>query len=428
MEPGDKIKVFYGDKFFEGILMPKDRKGYLDLKLSSGYNVGFEEKKVKKTELLEKKKNPVKKPSKISIDKNKKTILLLHTGGTIASKVDYSTGAVIAKFSESEILEMFPEIAIKANVKSKLVRNMQSEMMRFDHYNILAKAIAKEASSVNGIILTHGTDTLHYTSAALAFALQGIGIPVILVGSQRSSDRGSTDSAFNLMAAVDFITKTDFAGVAVCMHKDTNDGLCYILPACKNRKMHTSRRDAFRPVNTIPIADVNLEIGKINFYQDYTKTHKSKPDLKLFNEKLKIGLLKAHVHMYAEEVKAYEKFDGLVVELLGIGHMPTMKVDEFTSENEKILLAITNLAKKIPVVVSPQTIYGRVDMNVYTPGRQLIKAGLIGNYSDMTPETAFIKLAWLLSNYKNKDEIKELFSKNLVGEITTRTKKETFLS
>ncbi|MBU0471481.1 MAG: Glu-tRNA(Gln) amidotransferase subunit GatD [Nanoarchaeota archaeon] len=357
------------------------------------------------------------------------TISILHTGGTIASKVDYSTGAVIAKFSESDILKLFPEIELFANIKSHLVRNMQSEMIRFAHYNLLAKAVEKEIKAgAQGIILTHGTDTLHYTAAALSFALENINVPVILVGSQRSSDRGSTDAAVNLIAAMQFIVNSDFAGVAICMHENFNDENCLILPACKSRKMHTSRRDAFRPINTSPIARVNHEKKQIVFLSDYNKKvnyNGLKLSLKLFNDKLKIGLLKAHVNMFASEFLAYKDFDGLVIELLGIGHLPTMKVDEFTSENDKLLKAVRELVKNMPVVVAPQTIYGKIDMNVYSPGRQLIQSGLIGNYTDMTPETAFIKLAWLLSNHKK--DVKELFSKNLRGEISDRSEKEGFL-
>ncbi len=426
-ETGDKVRVFYGDKTFEGILMPGDNSGFVDIKLSSGYNIGLKKKSVSRIEVVEKKKEQKKAVKKATSAEGKKTVSILHTGGTIASKVDYSTGAVIAKFTESELLELFPELKGMANINSRLIRNMQSEMVRFPHYNLLAKAIAEEAKKgVDGVILTHGTDTLHYTSAALSFALEGLNIPVILVGSQRSSDRGSSDSAMNLIAAVQFIVNTDFAGVAICMHKNTSDSVCTILPPCKTRKMHTSRRDAFRPINTIPFATVEVEKQKITFLSDYNKKKKeSALSLKLFDEKLKIGLLKAHVNMYASEVLAYKDFDGLVVELLGIGHVPTMKVDEFTSENEKILKAIAEIAKKMPIVAAPQTIYGRIDMNVYTPGRQLLEAGVIGNYSDMTPETAFVKLAWLLSNHKSK--VKELFSENLRGEISRRTEKDTFL-
>jgi len=424
---GDKVKVFYKKEVIEGVLMPEEDPKFIFVKLDNGYNIGLKKNMIKKIEVVNKKGKAKETSKKVSKKKDLPTISILHTGGTIASKVDYSTGAVIAKFTEDDILNMFPEIKNLANIRSNLIRNMQSEMIRFPHYNILIKAVVDEAKKgVDGIILTQGTDTIHYTSAALAFGLEDLGIPVIIVGSQRSSDRGSTDSAMNLLSAAMFITQTDFSGVAVCMHENTNDKTCWVLPACKVRKMHTSRRDAFRPINATAIARIDFEKKKIAFISDYNKKDKKKKiKPKLFNEKLKIGLIKPHVHMFASEFESYKRFDGLVVELFGIGHIPSMKVDEFTGENENILKAVKTLAKKIPIVVAPQTLYGRIDMNVYSPGRQLIEAGFIGNYTDMTPETAFIKLAWLLSNHKK--DAKKLFGKNLRGEISERSEKETYL-
>lgn len=435
---GEQLEITTSSQVFKGVFI-KDEKDFLVLKLSNGYNIGIAHRNIKdkkslgilKSEKGEAKEKDKKEKDKETTNTKLPTIAILHTGGTIASKVDYSTGAVIAQFSEDEILGLFPELKSMANIHSRLIRNMQSEMIRFAHYNLLAKAVEEEVKKgVDGIILTHGTDTLHYTSAALAFALEGIGIPVILVGSQRSSDRGSSDSALNLLSAAHFIAHSEFSGVAICMHENNNDDTCLILPPCKTRKMHTSRRDAFRPINANPIARISVEKKKIDFISDFEKKEKDdkkkKLTLKLFNDKLKIGLLKPHVQMFASELHAYKGFDGLVIELLGIGHVPSMKVDEFTQENEHVLKEIAELARKIPVVAAPQTIYGRINMNVYTPGRQLLDAGVIGNYCDMTPETAFIKLAWLLSNYK-KDEIKALFEKNFRGEISERSEKETFL-
>jgi len=395
------------------------------LKLKSGYNMGIDKKKIKETKLLEEKKEVKHETKEVKQKPGLPKISILHTGGTVASKVDYSTGAVIAQFSEQDLLNLFPEIHEVANIRSELVRNMQSEMMRFEHYNILAKAVKKEAENgADGIIITHGTDLLHYTSAALSFSLENLGIPVVLVGSQRSSDRPSTDAAINLLSAVKFIAKTDYSGVAICMHEDTNDSECLIIPGVKAKKFHTSRRDAFKPVNSKPIAKVNNEKNKIEFISKYDKRDKKKKiELKLFNEKLKVGLFEPHPNMYASELLAYKDFDGLVLELLGIGHMPTMKMDEFTVENEKIFSAIKELTKKMPVVASAQTVYGRINMNVYTPGKQLLEAGVIGNYTDMHPELAFIKLSWLLSNYK-KEEVKKLYETNLRGEISERIEAE----
>ncbi|MFH1770552.1 MAG: Glu-tRNA(Gln) amidotransferase subunit GatD [archaeon] len=426
-DAGDRVKVFYKKEVLEGILMPEEEKGFLFVKLDSGYNIGLKESFVKKVEVLKTKKEIKTGSKKVSIKKGLPTISILHTGGTIASKVDYETGAVSAKFTEEELLGLFPELKNIVNVKSHLVRNMFSEMIRFAHYNIIAKVVEREVKAgADGIIVAQGTDTLHYTSAALAFALEDIQIPVMVVGSQRSSDRGSSDAAVNLIAAANFIANSDFVGVGICMHENTDDNTCHILPATKSRKMHTSRRDTFRPINATAIAKVDVEKKKISFIGDYEKKDKSKKlSLKLFDEKLKIGLIKPHVNMFASEFLAFKDFDGLVIELFGIGHIPNVKVDEFTDENEKISQAIKVLTKKMPVVAASQTIYGRLDMNVYSPGRKLLEAGVLGNYSDMTPETSFIKLAWLLSNHKK--DVKKMFGENLRGEISERTEKDTYL-
>ncbi len=353
-----------------------------------------------------------------------KTISILHLGGTIAAKVS-PKGGVSAQYTAKEILELYPEIKQLATIKSRLVSNMLSENMNFSHYNSIAKEIQKEVKNkVDGIIITHGTDTLHYTSAALSFILENLPIPIILVGAQRSSDRGSSDAALNLVSAINFINKTDFAEVAICMHASMEDTHCSILPALKTKKFHTSRRDAFKPVNAKPYAFVYHDQGLDLLRKNFKKINKkSKLNLKLFNPKIKVGILKTHPNMSAEEIKFYSKFDGLIIEGTGMGHAPIIKTDSFTSENLKIFKEIKDLAKKIPVIMTSQCTFGRINMNVYTPGRKLQEIGVLGNLSDMTTETAFIKLAWLLSNYK-KQEIKNLISENIRGEISERTSTE----
>lgn len=429
-KPGDTVKVVTSDEELNGILMPAGEfdRDVIVIKLDSGYNIGISSKKIKKIELIG--KLAEKKESKVEEkqQKNLPKISILHTGGTIASKVDYKTGGVSARFTEQELLGMFPELKNIASISSKLIRNMFSEDMRFAHYNIMAKEVEKELKSgAEGIIITHGTDTLHYTSAALSFMLEGLKIPVILVGAQRSSDRGSSDAELNLISAAYFIADSDFAGVAACMHENMNDEDCLILPALKMRKMHTSRRDAFRPINAKPIARVNYGEKKISFLdKNYVKKGKGSMKLKLMNEKLKIGIVKVHPNMFADEFKSYANFDGLVIEGTGLGQSPVNEIDEFTPEHQKILDEIKKLAAKMPVVMSPQTIYGRIQMDVYSTARKLQLAGVEGNLSDMTPETSFVKLAWLLSNYP-KEEAKKLFVQNLRGEITERTEKETFM-
>ncbi len=435
MEPktGDSVVVETKEKKLNGILMPvpETEEDIVILKLESGYNIGIDKKNIKSIKLVKSHKEKKEKTSEVKFDKKLPTISILHTGGTIASKVDYKTGAVSAKFSPSEIIDMFPELKKIANIRSRKIASMQSEMMRFVHYNLMAKEIEKEVKKgVDGIIITHGTDTMHYTSAALAFILEDLPVPVILVGSQRSSDRGSSDAGLNLISACYFIANSDFADVAICMHENLNDESCLILPALKTRKMHASRRDAFRPINTTPIARVNFNEKNISFMKKgYNREDKNKKlKLSLFNEKIKVGLIKTHTNMFAEEFLAYKNFDGLVIEGTGLGHLPNEEIDEYTKENKKIFTSLKEMIKKgLIVVMSSQTIYGRLQMNVYTPMRELQEIGVLGHLSDMTAETTFIKLAWLLSNYK-KEEVKELITKNLKGEISERVEDKTFLS
>jgi glutamyl-tRNA(Gln) amidotransferase subunit D len=422
--PGDRIRVKTLTDEIEGILMPSyDQKSIL-IKLPNGYNVGYEEKEILSVTLLEPKKPASEKPIKEVVFKSGlKTITLLHCGGTIASKVDYETGAVKAKFSPEELVEMFPELGAIANIKSRLVANMLSENMRFAHYNQIAKEIeAVIKDGTDGIIVTHGTDTLHYTGAALTFVLENLNVPILLVGAQRSSDRGSSDAFFNLKCAAQFIARSDFAGVALCMHASPDDEKCAILPGVKSRKMHSSRRDAFKAVNAEPYALVDGD-GMIEWIikEHPKKVLEKKPlNLKLFKEELKVGILKAHPNMFAEEFKPYNKFHGLILEGTGLGHFPIEKYDESTAEHELIFAAMERLAKKIPVVMTVQTIFGVVNMDIYSPGRKQIEAGVLGTQLDMPPETAFIKLAWLLSNYPKK-RVRELFSHDFRGEIGERS-------
>ncbi len=426
--PYDFVEVATVTGVYKGVMMPGSDVHKIVVKLSSGYNVGILRKHVKKIVVVEHVK-PMKGLSgkKIAENKHLPMISILHFGGTIAAEVDYATGAVVARFTPEELVAKFPELEQIANIRSRLVRNMFSEDMRFAHYNLLGKEIAKEiAAGVDGIIVTHGTDTLGYTAAALAFMLEHVSVPVVLVGSQRSSDRGSSDAAMNLICAAHFISKSDFAGVCVCMHEKSSDDFCSILPACKVRKMHASRRDAFKAVNSVPIAKVDMK-GSLEFIQtNYKRKSKEKVLVKGFKENLKVGILKMHPNMHVQEFLSYKNFDGLVIEGTGLGHAPVNVIDEQTKEHKKIFDAIKSLSKSIPVVMTSQTIFGRVQMNVYSTGRMLQEIGVLGNYCDMLPETAFIKLAWLLSNYK-KDDVKRMIGENLRGEISKRTQENEYL-
>jgi glutamyl-tRNA(Gln) amidotransferase subunit D len=414
-------------EILSGILVNKDDK-HVVLKLESGYNIGIKNSNIKRIEKVSElpvsdEKGTISKENSLNHMHNSRTpkILILHTGGTIASKVDYKTGAVVAKFSPEELLGMFPELKDIAHIDSKLFRNMMSDDMRFAHYNLIAEQIKTEIEDksnkdLKGIIITHGTDTLHYTSAALSFMFEHLPIPVVLVGSQRSSDRGSSDSAMNIISAAAFVANTSLSGVFICMHENMSDETCVILNGLNVRKMHSSRRDAFKQINYEPVARVNFSDKSIEYISIQTESTLNSPgklEIFPFNEKLKIGMLQSHPNMNAAEILNYKDFDGLVLMGTGLGHMPITEMDEFTKEHTTINHALKDLSGKIPVVMSSQTIYGTVNMNVYSPGRELIEMGVLGTESKLTPETTFIKLAWLLSQ---KLDVKENFSKSFRGE------------
>jgi len=414
---GDKIQITTKKDTISGLFMPS-KDNTIIIKLNTGYNIGIDKKNIKKIKLLE--KNKPKKQKNTKIKKNSKllTITILHTGGTIASKVDYETGGVTAKFTAKDLLEMFPGLGKIANINTELVSNMMSEDMLFSDYQKLASAVEKHAKKgVNGIIIGHGTDTLAYTAAALSFMFEKINIPVILVGSQRSSDRGSSDANLNLICAARFIAESDFKGVAICMHNSMSDDKCAILPATKTRKLHTSRRDAFQVVNDTPIALIDPKSSKI----EYLKKLPKKEDKIVLKKKFenKVGLLKTHTNMDPNLFKFFTKnYKAIVIEGTGLGHAPTN-----LGINLKNYEEIKKFIKKGGIVaITSQCLFGRVHPNIYTNLRRLSEIGCVF-CEDMLPETAHIKLSWLLGNY-NKKEVEDLMLVNLRGEINPRIKDE----
>ncbi|MEK6961322.1 MAG: Glu-tRNA(Gln) amidotransferase subunit GatD [Nanoarchaeota archaeon] len=424
-KPGDIVRIVCSDEVLIGTFMPSEDDSIYVLKLDNGYNVGIDKKRVKLLEVtvaysMSEQKSPAEPAHKTGLP----MISILHTGGTIASKVDYRTGGVIARFSPEELIEMFPEIGKIANLRSRLLSNMWSEDMRFAHYRIMAKAIEDEIKSgCDGIIITHGTDSLHYTSAALAFMLKNLPVPVLIVGAQRSSDRGSSDAGPNLISAAKFIVSTDFSGVAICMHEKSDDTRCAILPPAKTRKDHSSRRDAFQPINCMPIAHIETDSGKVDFIEkDYPKKDKSRV-LKIRDKmEEKVAILALHPNMFPDQFSFYKDagYKGLILEGMGLGHGPTGNPNPETKIHEKNKAALADLIKKGCVVaMTSQTINGRVHLHVYSKGIELAEMGVVP-CQDMTPETAFIKLAWLLGNYSSK-EAKALMSENIIGEISSRT-------
>jgi len=440
---GDKVEIVSKDKNIKGTIMPGE-KDIIVIKLSNGYNVGINKNNVRSIKIMERfkeeKKNKSKKEtekgsSKKYLSKKNKlpTISLLHTGGTIASRVDYRTGGVVARYSPEEILEMYPELKDIVNLECRLIGNMWSDDLRFKNFISMANEIIKEyKKGVKGVILTQGTDFLTYTASTLSLMLNSIDIPVIIVGAQRSSDRGSSDAPMNLICAAEFISQTKFKGVGICMHETSDDIFCAILPPCKTRKMHSSRRDAFKPINSKIIARINYENRKINFVDESYDNLIQNEDkfTPLLEMEEKVGLIKIHPNMNEVQFACFRGYKGLVIEGSGLGHAPIDSPNKDTVPNLKVKEEIKNLIDSGTIVVmTTQCIYGAVNMNVYSKGRDLIEMGVL--QAKCLPETALIKLSWLLGNFskemKSKKKAQELIDKEFSNEMFYRVEDNTFL-
>jgi len=426
---GDTVKVITKEKVYEGVLMPGEYTDMVVIKLDSGYNIGIEKNKVSKIELVKKLEEKEGKHAKLSQKKGLPTISILHTGGTIASKVDYRTGGVVSAFTPEDLIAMFPEIQEIVNVNSELVASMWSDDLRFAHFKLLAHAIEKKVKEgCDGIIIGMGTDNLAVASAAISFIVESTPIPIIFVGAQRSSDRGSSDAEMNLICAAEFIAKANFAGVAICMHEHTDDKTCVILPPNKTKKMHSSRRDAFKAINDVPIARIEYKTRKIEFLKtEYAKKDAERKLVIKPNMEDKVGLLKIHVNMFPEEFEFFKEkgYKGLVIEGTGLGHTPLHVPNDLAKIHKEIAAAIKKVNDSgCIIVMTVQTINGRTNMNVYNKGRDLQDLGVISG-EDMLAETAYVKLAWLLANYP--DKAIEMMGQNLRGEINPRLLPDSFL-
>lgn len=419
---GDIVRVITSDgEQFEGILMPRPdilEKGIIVVKIDNGYNIGIDKNKIKKIEVIEEyNPKPVKK-HETRQNKNLPNVSILSCGGTISSKVDYRTGGVIADYTAEDLLQMCPEIEKIANIKARKVMSIMSEDMDADSWSMIAKEIAKEFDlGADGVVVTQGTDTFHFTTAALSFLLKDLGKPVIFTASQRSIDRGSSDAFMNLICAVTAAAKFDIAEVATCLHGTTNDDYCLLLRGTKVRKMHSSRRDAFRPINSMPIAKIFPD-GKIEVIdKNYKKRNDSKPIIEHKFEP-KVAIVKTYPGMNEDILDFYAEkgFKGLVIEATGLGNVP-----------QRLFEKLSKISGKIPVVITAETIYGRVHPLVYSNLRELsIKLNCIFA-EDMLTETAYVKLGYVLGKTKEFNETKKLMLENIAGEISERSEAKTFL-
>ncbi len=415
---GDKVIIKTRERQFSGAILESYTPEIILLKLNSGYNIGIRESEILGAEIVEIPKPKEKKKIELKENEKLRNVAIIITGGTISSRLDPKTGGVISTDAE-EIFNIAPEIKDICNIVRIEKPFMKwSENMSFSDWKKIAevcKSLLKE-KNVDGIIITHGTDFLHYTSSALSFFLQKINKPIALTYSQRSIDRGSTDAALNLICSAKYAV-SDIAEISLIGHKDLNDKYCLAMPGTKVRKMHTSRRDAFKIINSEPFS----EISKDNF-RILKSFNARRNDTKInFDPKYseKVALIKIYPGQDPAIIEYYkkEKYLGIVFEITGIGQVPSGE-SKF-NWLPKIRKAIEN---GMTLCAAPQTIYGRLNPNIYSAGRELKKTGIIF-LEDILPETAFVKLAWVLGHKawaKDKIKIREKMLENISGEFSDR--------
>jgi len=431
---GDRILLKQDKKHFEGLLMPQyGDPDTIVLKLDNGYNIGLkfsgtitkskhstprEVKKEEKYELGRVSKDLLK----LKFDPKKPPISIISTGGTISSRIDYKTGAVTGLEDPREFLHNVPELSKIVNVRrlDKPFTKMSEDMDHKDWIKIAENVARNLNAGDKGVIVTHGTDALHFTAAALSFFLKNLSKPVVLVGAQRSTDRGSSDAGMNLLCAA-HACLSDIAEVGICMHGSINDDYCLFNRGTKVRKMDTQRRDAFRPINEKPLALV-FPNGKIIKENTYKKRTDKKVELDTKFEP-RVAIIKSHPMADPSVIDYYvsKGYRGFVLETMGLGHVPTNGKYSWIATIKK------HVKKGIPFVSATGTIYGRINPNVYSNLRKLYQESGAISLGDMTVETAFVKLGWILGHTKDFDKVKEMMLTNYAGEMTSRTLPETFL-
>ena len=426
---GDRIRLELkrpeGQETVEGLLMPRYRtrneENYVVLKLASGYNVGVRIDPATKITMLGQGQAPqfVRPPSPAQ-KPNLPRVSIVSTGGTIASKVDYRTGAVTPALDAEDLYSVVPELADVADIKANILFSLFSENIGPQQWPKIAEYVANQArEGADGVVIAHGTDTLAYTAAALSFAFTTLPIPVVLVGSQRSSDRPSSDAASNLIAATSVAGHAPFAEVVVAMHDWISDEKVAIHRGTKVRKCHTSRRDAFRSVNVKPIAHYDL-IHHTLEPDEGSYRPRRKDTLPVLQPQFNpnVALIKFHPGISAGIIDwaTATGYKGIILEGTGLGHV-----------GDALFPSIERAANNGVVVgMSSQCIWGRVHMNVYSTGRDLLRMGVLP-LGDMLPETALVKMMWAFGHESNPEVVKKIMLTNMANEFSDRRELEELM-
>ena len=416
------VEISTADGDFKGLILPRSETAdehHIVLKIPVGYNIGIAAKRIQAINILGRKEAHYKIPEKeFPYDPKKPRVKLLGTGGTIASRLDYRTGAVIPAFSPGELYGSVPELADICNLETEKLYGVFSENMGPAQWIGLAEAIGREIEKgVQGIVIGHGTDTMHHTSAILSFMVQDSPVPIVMVGSQRSSDRPSSDAAFNLIHSVTTAAISDIAEVMVCMFGPTSDLYGLLHRGTRVRKMHSSYRSTFRTIGDIPIATVSRE--KVTPLREDYKRRRNDNNVKVnavFDDR--VAIVYYYPNMKPDMIDSLTEngYKGIVIAGTGLGHV-----------NKPLYPALKRAQEKgVAVYMTVQTLWGYVQMYVYDTGRDMMELGVIPA-ANMLPEVAYVKLGWALGQTDDPEKVKEIMLTPIAGEITEREPSNGYL-
>ncbi len=408
---------------FIGLVLPRSETSddlHLVLKLGSGYNVGLRHDTLLDLEKIGYREAHYRIPEKaFPVTPDLPRVKLLGTGGTIASRLDYRTGAVIPAFTPGELYGSVPELADVCNLETEKLFGVFSENMGPEQYIVMAEKIGEAIrDGYEGVMVGHGTDTMHHTAAVLSFMVQDPPVPVVLVGSQRSSDRPSSDAARNLINAAWAAGHGPIAEVMICMFGPTSDVYNLLHRGTRVRKMHSSVRSTFRTLGDIPLAMV--EHGSLTPLKDDWKPRRDDRDVTILAAfDSRVTLVYYYPGMQPDIIDALVErgYRGIVLAGTGLGHV-----------NRLIYPALERARDAgVQVYMTLQTLWGFVQMHVYETGREILELGVVP-LANMLPEVAYVKLGWALGLHPDDpDAVRDLMTTTLAGEMTEREPHDGYL-